>query len=161
MARLRLVCPKPEDERLRGLSPTDSRTGFRPVDANDVDGRRTSEPVRDRAAQDGTAHVSTVELRNASRNEFQTDNRPLIPGFRPVNPEFFRHLAAPPPQKQSALVGIKQCANLSRIDRKITRDLRDREPHTQKDSKRCAIDWPAHTLGEPLLQQAIQLVSIA
>ena len=65
MARLRLVCPKPEDERLRGLSPTDSRTGFRPVDANDVDGRRTSEPVRDRAAQGGTAHVSTVELRNA------------------------------------------------------------------------------------------------
>jgi hypothetical protein len=34
------------------------------VDANDVDGRRTAEPVRDRAAQDGTVHVSTVELRN-------------------------------------------------------------------------------------------------
>ena len=58
-------------------------------------------------------------------------------------------------------MAIEQCVNLSGIDRKITRDLRDREPHTQKDSKRCAIDWPAHTLGEPLLQQAILLVSIA
>jgi len=62
MARLRFgFCPKPEDERLRGLGLTDdSRTGFRPVDADDVSKRRNCEAVLDRAAQDGTTHVSTV-----------------------------------------------------------------------------------------------------
>ena len=70
MARLRFFCPKPEDDQLEGLGlPDDSRTSFRPVDADDVSGRRIGEPVRKRAAQDGTAHVSTVELRNAGRNE--------------------------------------------------------------------------------------------
>ena len=54
---------------LSGSLPlTDARTGFRPVDANDVGGRRTGEPVRDRAAQDGTAHVSTVKERRPKRD---------------------------------------------------------------------------------------------
>jgi hypothetical protein len=43
------------------------------------------EPVRDRAARDATAHVSTVELRNAGRKEFRADNRLLIPQSLSVN----------------------------------------------------------------------------
>src|SRR5271165_860058 len=53
----------------------DSRTGFRPVDAREVLGRRIGEPVRERAARDGTAHVSSVGLMEAGRNESQADTR--------------------------------------------------------------------------------------
>ena len=84
--------PKPEDERPRGLGLTgDSRTGFRPVDADDVLGRRIVVLVRERAARDGTAHVSTVELRNAGRKESQADNHLLIPQFCSVNPGLLSH----------------------------------------------------------------------
>jgi hypothetical protein len=49
------------------------------VDDVDVYGQRIGEPVRERAARDGTAHVSSVGLMNAGWNEFQADNRLLIP----------------------------------------------------------------------------------
>jgi hypothetical protein len=98
MARLRfgfVQAGRRAAERL-GLTD-DSHTGFRPVDAHDVSGRRIGEPVRERAAQEGTAHVSTVGLRDAVWNESQADNRLLIPRIDPVNPGALSHKRDPRP----------------------------------------------------------------
>jgi hypothetical protein len=88
MARLRFGVSKAGGRAPERLGLTDV-SGFRPVDGYDVYRRRIGEPVRERAARDGTAHVSSIGLRSVDRNAFRADNRLMIPRFESVNRKKF------------------------------------------------------------------------
>ena len=108
MARLRFGSSKAGKRTVAGLDPTNSHTGFRPVDANNVNERRIREFVRDRAAQDGTAHVSTVELRNVGRNGFQAHIWQLLPGSQFVNPDLWVDIKTVHQRRRSDPNGISK-----------------------------------------------------
>jgi hypothetical protein len=75
------------------LGPADvSATGFRPVDA-DAGRRRIRDPVRERAARDAAAHVSSVGLGSADWNAVQAGDRLLIRHPDRVNQEVRREIA--------------------------------------------------------------------
>jgi hypothetical protein len=57
--------------------------------------------------------------------------------------------------------GFKDCSNLNRIDGEISRDLLDGEAIINQHVEWRALDRPANSFVERLLQQAIQPVSIA
>jgi hypothetical protein len=57
--------------------------------------------------------------------------------------------------------GFKDCSNLNRIDGEISRDLLDGEAIINQHVEWRALDRPANSFVERLLQQAIQLVSLA